>query len=171
MTYFSCPKWLNQNCTYFLSGRSLAVSVIFSQGGTFFRHSNLEIFFKFPFSELFPALLTLYHGCQMAIATFLDCMRLAHLGLKDYGSAVRQNLIPFFPWIASPSPRPPPLRNPRKDNDQILPSGNLVSNSLIFQGRVHPTEGRHHAAENLEGGSRRLQPEIRGNGEKPFRGL
>ena len=45
------------------------------------------------------------------------------LGLRDYGSATLQNLIPSFPWIATP--RPPPWRNPRKGRDQILPSGNL----------------------------------------------
>ena len=41
------------------------------------------------------------HGCQMAIATFLDCMCLAlwaeGLWLRH---ATLQNLIPSFPWIA-----------------------------------------------------------------------
>ena len=52
-----------------------------------------------------------------------------------------------------------------------LPPHSTQPATVIFQGRVHPTKGRHHAAENLEGGSRRLQPEIWGDGEKPFRGL
>ena len=64
------------------------------------------------------------HGCQMAIARFLDRMCLA---LRASGLWLRyatlQNLIPSFPWIAPP--RPPPWRNPRKGRDQILPSGNL----------------------------------------------
>ena len=59
----------------------------------------------------------------MAIAIFRDCMRLA---LWASGLWLRytllQNLIPSFPWIAPP--RPSPWRNPRKDRDQILPSGN-----------------------------------------------
>ena len=63
------------------------------------------------------------HGCQMAMARFLDCMplvlRLERLWLRY---AALQNLIPSFPWIAPP--RPPPWRNPRKGRDQILPSGN-----------------------------------------------
>ena len=60
----------------------------------------------------------------MAIAKFLDCWCLA---LRASGRWLRyaalQNLIPSFPWIATP--RPPPWRNPRKGRDQILPSGNL----------------------------------------------
>ena len=40
------------------------------------------------------------------------------LGLKDYGSAMLQNLIPSFPWIAPP-PCLPPRRNPRKGKDRI----------------------------------------------------
>ena len=63
------------------------------------------------------------HGCQMAIARYLDRMRLA---LPASGLWLRyaalQNLIPSFPWIAPP--RPPPWHNPRKGRDQILPSGN-----------------------------------------------
>ena len=62
----------------------------------------------------------------MAIARFLDCMCLA---LRASGLWLRyttlQNLIPSFPWIASP--RPPPWRNPRKGRDQILPSGNIAA--------------------------------------------
>ena len=65
------------------------------------------------------------HGCQMAIAGFVDRMCLA---LRASGLWLRyttlQNLIPSFPWIAPP--RPPPWRNPRKGRDQILPSGNLA---------------------------------------------
>ena len=66
------------------------------------------------------------HGCQMAIARFLDCMRLA---LRASGLwlcyAMLHNLIPSFPWIAPP--RPPPWRNPRKGRDQILYSGSTGS--------------------------------------------
>ena len=63
------------------------------------------------------------HGCQMAIAGFLDrmCLALRASGLW-FRYAALQNLIPSFPWIAPP--RPPPWRNPRKGRDQILPSGN-----------------------------------------------
>ena len=74
------------------------------------------------------------HGCQMAIARFLDSMCLA---LRACGLWLRyatlQNLIPSFPWIAPP--RPPPWHNPRKGRDQILPSGNpalSLSLSLRF---------------------------------------
>ena len=63
------------------------------------------------------------HGCQMAIARFLDRMCLA---LRASGLwllyATLQNLIPSFPWIA-PGWRAWG-RNPRKGRDQILPSGN-----------------------------------------------
>ena len=64
------------------------------------------------------------HGCQMAIARFLDrmCMALRASGIWLRYAAL-QNVIPSFPWIAPP--RPPPWRNPRKGKDQILPSGNL----------------------------------------------
>ena len=69
------------------------------------------------------------HGCQMAIARFLDRMCLA---LRASGLWLRyatlQNLIPSFPWIAPP--RPPPWRNPRKGRDLILPSGNPVQTAL-----------------------------------------
>ena len=64
------------------------------------------------------------HGCQMAIAIFLDHMCLA---LRASGRWLRyatlQNLMPSFPWIA-PGWRAWG-RNPRKGRDQILPSGNL----------------------------------------------
>ena len=64
------------------------------------------------------------HGCQMAIAIFLDQMCLA---LRASGLWLRyatlQNWIPSFPWIA-PGKRAWG-RNPRKGRDQILPSGNL----------------------------------------------
>ena len=63
------------------------------------------------------------HGCQMALAGFLNRMCLA-LGFPDYGYAALQHLIPSFPWIAPP--RPPPWSNPRKGRDQILPSGNHI---------------------------------------------
>ena len=64
------------------------------------------------------------HDCQMAIAKYLDCMRLALLASELWlRYATLQNLIPSCPWIAPP--RPPPWRNPRKGRDQILPSGNL----------------------------------------------
>ena len=63
------------------------------------------------------------HGCQMAIARFLDRMCLA---LRSSGLwlcyATLQNLIPSFPWIAPP--RPPPWRS-KERRDQILPSDNL----------------------------------------------
>ena len=64
-----------------------------------------------------------HHGCQIAIARFLDrmCLALRACGLW-LRYAMLQNLIPSFPWIAPP--RPPPWRNPRKGRDQILPSGN-----------------------------------------------
>ena len=59
------------------------------------------------------------HGCQMAIARFLDCMCLA---LRASGLllcyATLQNLIPSLPWVAPP--RPPPWHYPRKGSDQIL---------------------------------------------------
>ena len=63
------------------------------------------------------------HGCQMAIAGFLDCM---YLALRASGLWLRyatlQNMIPSFPWTVPPCP--PPWLNPRKGRDQILPSGN-----------------------------------------------
>ena len=59
------------------------------------------------------------HGCQMAIAGFLDRMCLA---LQASGPWLRyatlQNLIPSFPWIA-PGWRAWG-RNPRKGRNQIL---------------------------------------------------
>ena len=57
------------------------------------------------------------HGCQIALARFLDCMCLA---LRASGLWLRyatlQNLIPSFHWIAPPRPPPwhQPWRNPRK---------------------------------------------------------
>ena len=66
---------------------------------------------------------TLPHGCQMAIARFLDRMCLALWASRLWlRYATLQNLIPSFPWIAPP--HPPPWHNPRKGRDQILPSGN-----------------------------------------------
>ena len=63
------------------------------------------------------------HGCQMALDL---CFRSYCLALRASGLWLRfaalQNLIPSFPWIAHPRPRP--RRNPRKGRDQILPSGN-----------------------------------------------
>ena len=65
-------------------------------------------------------------GCQMAIARFLDGMCLALRASRLWlRYAALQNLIPTFPWIAPPGT--PPWRNPRKGRDQILPSGNLVT--------------------------------------------
>ena len=63
------------------------------------------------------------HGCQMAIARFLDhmCMVLWASGLWLRYAAL-QNLIPSSPWIAPPCL--PPWRNPRKGKVQILPSSN-----------------------------------------------
>ena len=63
------------------------------------------------------------HGCQMAIARFLDLMCLWASGLW-LRYATLQNLISSFPWIAPPCP--PTWCNQRKGRDQILPSGNLV---------------------------------------------
>ena len=40
-----------------------------------------------------------------------------------------QYLIPSFPWIAPP--HPPPWRNPRKERDQILPSGNHAATDCV----------------------------------------
>ena len=42
--------------------------------------------------------------------------------------ATLQNLIPSFPWIVQP--RPPRWRNPKKERDQILPSGNLAEDQV-----------------------------------------
>ena len=39
-------------------------------------------------------------GGQMGITKLLACRCLALLDLRDYGSAMQQNLILFFPWIA-----------------------------------------------------------------------
>ena len=68
------------------------------------------------------------HGCQMAIARFLESYvfgpSVSGLWLRY---ATLQNLIPSFPWLAPP--RPPPWRKPRKGRDQILPSGNLAEQS------------------------------------------
>ena len=66
------------------------------------------------------------HGCQMALARFLDriCLALLASGLW-LRYATLQNLISSFPWIAPP--HPPPWLNPRKGRDQILPSGKLGS--------------------------------------------
>ena len=66
------------------------------------------------------------HGCQMAIARFIDrmCLALWASGLW-LRYATLQNLIPSFPRIAPPLP--PPWRNPK---DQILPSGNLDPKAL-----------------------------------------
>ena len=70
----------------------------------------------------------LRHGCQMAMAGFLDCMCRMCLALRASGLWLRyatlQNLFPSFPSILPP--RPPPWHNPRKGRDQILPSGNIV---------------------------------------------
>ena len=72
------------------------------------------------------------HGCQMAIATFLDCRCLALWDSRLWVCyATLQNLIPSFPWIVPP-PRSPPWRNPRKGRDQILSSGNLGQNKLLI---------------------------------------
>ena len=78
-----------------------------------------------------------YHGCQMAIARFLDhmCLALWASGLW-LRYATLQNLIPSFPWIAPP--RPPPWRNPRKGRDQILRSGNLAQGPPA----ARPSRGR-----------------------------
>ena len=78
-----------------------------------------------------------HHGCQMAIAGFLDrmCLALRASGLWLRYAAL-QNLIPSFPWIAPP--RPPPWRNPRKGRDQILPSGNLVQEQRRRQAHPRP---------------------------------
>ena len=66
-----------------------------------------------------PLNVTPLHGCQMAIAIFLDRMCLALWASGIWlRYATLQNLIPSFPWIAPP--RPPPWRNPRKGGDQIL---------------------------------------------------
>ena len=50
-----------------------------------------------------PPLSSRYHGCQMTISRFLDCMCLppwaSGLWLRY---ATLQNLIPTFPWIAPP---------------------------------------------------------------------
>ena len=101
---------------------------------------------------------SLPQGCQMAIATFLDPVRLALRASEIWlRYAALQNLIPSFPWIAPPSP--PPWRNPRKGRDQILPSGNtalppfpdstargafsktehaLLGNKILVWGIIHP---------------------------------
>ena len=65
------------------------------------------------------AKMTFRHGCQMAIARFLDrmCLALWASGLW-LRYAMLQNLIPSFPWIA-PGWRAWG-RNPRKGRDQIL---------------------------------------------------
>ena len=67
------------------------------------------------------------HGCQMAIAGFLDpsCLALRAPG-QWLRYATLENWIPSFPWIAPP--HPPPWRNLRKGRDPILPSGNLAAN-------------------------------------------
>ena len=87
------------------------------------------------------------HGCQMAIARFLDRMCLA---LWDSGLWLRyaalQNLIPSSTWIAPP--RPPTWRNPRKGRDQILPSGNLGGYRIIF----FQFQGRGDCEQPLGGG-------------------
>ena len=63
------------------------------------------------------------HGCQMAIARFLDRMCLALRASKLWlRYAVLQRLIPSFPWIA-PGWRAW-RRNPRKGRDHMLPSCN-----------------------------------------------
>ena len=51
------------------------------------------------------------HGCQMAIARFLDrmCLALWASGIwLQY--ATLQNLIPSFPWLAPPHPPPWPVQ-------------------------------------------------------------
>ena len=71
------------------------------------------------------------HGCQIAIARFLDCMCLALWASGPWlRYATLQNLIPSFPWVGPPTLHPPPWRNPRKGRDQILPSGNLANDNF-----------------------------------------
>ena len=92
----------------------------------------------------------IHHGCQMAIAKFLDrmCLALLASGLWLRFTTLK-NLIPSFPWIAPPCP--PPRRNPRKGRDQILPSGNTATRVIFFQavrrgrGQLHhrPDGARH----------------------------
>ena len=86
------------------------------------------------------------HGCQMAIARFLDWKCLA---LRP----TLQNLTPSFPWIAPP--RPPLWRNPRKGRDRILPSGNLADDHAPAGRRsckcapFSPMSHRHNSRFNL----------------------
>ena len=82
------------------------------------------------------------HGCQMAIARFLDrlCLALRASGLRLRYAAL-QNLIPSFPWISPPCP--PPWRNPRKGRVPILPSGNLAGKVTMVEisGEKRSTSG------------------------------
>ena len=79
---------------------------------------------------------TLRHGCQMAIARFLDRMCLA---LRASGLWLRyatlQNLIPSFPWIA-PGWRAWG-RNPRKGRDQTLQRSVAEPYSRSPKGQTH----------------------------------
>ena len=93
------------------------------------------------------------HGCQMAIARFLDrmCLALRASGLWLRYAAL-QNLIPSFPWIAPP--HPPPRHNPRKGRDQILPSGNLGQEQQVRQHRGDAAAEDRCAVCGDEGGAR-----------------
>ena len=94
-------------------------------------YSGLEHVIKDPL-----AVIGTRHGCQMAIARFLDCMCLA---LRASGLWLRyatlQNWIPSFPWIA------PGWRA----WGQILPSGNLGTRGM---NSVSPSE-----VSSMSGGS------------------
>ena len=63
------------------------------------------------------------HGCQMAIAGFLESYVFGPSGF--WTMAPLRYAAKFDPFLSLDcAPRPPPWRNPRKGRDQILPSGN-----------------------------------------------
>ena len=83
------------------------------------------------------------HGCQMAIARFLDPMRLA---IRASGLWLRyatlQNLIPSFPWIAPPALHPGAIQG--KEGIKFCHLATLVCSALRSplmsgHGRVSPS--------------------------------
>ena len=80
------------------------------------------------------------HGCQMAVAIFLESHVFCPSGFSTM--ALLRYAAKFYPFLSldCPPPRPPPWRNPRKGRDQILPSGNLGRNHLNNRAREHAWE-------------------------------
>ena len=71
------------------------------------------------------------HSCQMAIAKFLDCRRLALRAWRTMAPLCCA--AKFDPFLSLDcTPRPPPQCNPRIGRDQILQSGNTDCHRANF---------------------------------------